>query len=81
MLFFVLSHWRGLSLIFILGTVFFVCKDVVFPVIKNTGEIISNQQHKEVREATYRATALVREFRSNEMDKVFIGETVKGEKK
>jgi hypothetical protein len=34
-----------------------------------------------VREASYRATSLVRDFRSNEMDNVFIGETVKVEQK
>lgn len=79
--FFVLRHWRGLGLIFILGIVFFVCKDAVFPVIKNSGEIINNQQHQKVWEATFRATSLVRDFRSSEMDKVFFGETLEGRKK
>lgn len=79
--FFFLRHWRGLGLIFILGTVYFVCKDAVFPVIMNSGEIINNQQHQKVWEASYRATTLVRDFRSSEMDKVFYEETAKGEKK
>lgn len=79
--FIVLRHWRGLGLLFILATLFFFCERVVFPVSKNTGEIISNQQHQKVWEATYRATSLVRDFRSSEMDKVFIGETLKGSMK
>lgn len=79
--FFLLRYGRELSFIFILGTVFLLCKDVFFPVIKNTGEIINNQQHQKVQEASYRATTLIREFRTNEVDKVFVGEIRKGDQK